>query len=108
MSRKYGHDFAPNESASFLSFANQLQTESELVQSNLDNGNLTLAKEHVTRAIELLNSKDPVNNAAWRNEIAERNQRVANELVVAVSNLDNITRLPSSLSEQQQSIDQAR
>jgi hypothetical protein len=108
LSRKYGHDFAPNESASFLSFANQLQTESELVQSNLDNGNLTLAKEHATRAIELLNSKDPVNNAAWRNEIAERNQRVANELVVAVSNLDNITRLPSSLSEQQQSIDQAR
>ena len=106
-SKVYGHDFAPNESASFLSFANQLQTESELVQSNLANGNLTLAKEHATRAIELLNSKDPVNNAAWRNEIAERNQRVANELVVAVSNLDNITRLPSSLSEQQQSIDQA-
>ena len=98
----YGHDFVPNESASFLSFANQLQTESELVQSNLANGNLTLAKEHATRAIELLNTQDPVNNVAWIDEIAERNQRVANELVTAVSNLENITVSPSS-SEQQQS-----
>ena len=102
----YGHDFVPNESASFLSFANQLQTESELVQSNLANGNLTLAKEHATRAIELLNSKDPVNNVAWMDEIAERNQRVANELVTAVSNLENITGSPSS-SEQQQSTNQS-
>jgi hypothetical protein len=45
----------------------------------LANGNLTLAKEHATRAIELLDLKDPVNNIAWRDEIAERNQRVANE-----------------------------
>ena len=99
----YGHDFVPNESASFLSFANQLQTESELVQSNLANGNLTLAKEHATRAIELLNSKDPVNNVAWIDEIAERNQRVANELVTAVSNLENITG--SSSSSEQAAID---
>ena len=67
-----GHDFVPNESASFLSFANQLQKESELVQSNLANGNLTLAKEHATRAIELLNSKDPVSNVTWIDEIAEK------------------------------------
>ena len=99
-SQVYGHDFIPNESASFLSFANQLQAESELVQSNLDNDNLTLAEEHATRAIELLNSKDPINNVAWRDEIAERNQRVANELVTAISSLENITM---SSPEQQQS-----
>jgi hypothetical protein len=102
-SRVYGHDFVPNESASFLSFANQLQTESELVQSNLDNNNIALAKEHAARAIELLNSKDPVNNVAWRDEISERNQRVANELVTAISSLENITVSSSSSSEQQQS-----
>ena len=99
-SQVYGHDFIPNESASFLSFANQLQAESELVQSNLDNDNLTLAEEHATRAIELLNSKDPINNVAWRDEIAERNQRVANELVTAISSIENITM---SSPEQQQS-----
>jgi hypothetical protein len=104
-SRVYGHNFIPNESASFLSFANQLRIESKLVQSNLANGSLTLAKEHAARAVELLNSKDPVNNAKWTHEISERNQRVANELVVAVSNLENITVSPSFLSsEQQQSI----
>jgi hypothetical protein len=31
----YGHTFSPNESESFLSFADQLQAESELVQTNL-------------------------------------------------------------------------
>jgi hypothetical protein len=108
-SQVYGHDFVPNESASFLSFTNQLQAESELVRNNLANGNSTLAKEHATRAIELLNSKDPVNNVAWRDEIAERNQRVADELVIAVSNLENMTELSSSssLPEQQQSINQS-
>jgi hypothetical protein len=106
-SQVYGHDFVPNESASFLSFANQLQAESELIQNNLANGNLTLAEEHATRAIELLNSKDPVNNVAWRDEIAERNQRVANELVTAVYNLENITVSPSSSPEQQQLANQS-
>jgi hypothetical protein len=100
-SRAYGHDFIPDESASFLSFANQLKTESELVQSNLANGNIDLAKEHAIGAIELLNSTDPINNVLWKDEIAERNQRVANDLVRAVLNLESIT-MPSSLSEQQQ------
>jgi hypothetical protein len=70
----YGHDFVPNESASFLSFVNQLQTESNLVQSNLANGNLTLAREHATRAVELLDSKDPINNVTWKDEIAEETE----------------------------------
>jgi hypothetical protein len=81
----YGHDFIPNESASFMSFANQLQIESLLVQTNLANSSLALAREHAARAIELLNSKDPINNVTWIEEIVEKNQRVANELVAAVS-----------------------
>jgi hypothetical protein len=39
----YGHNFTPNESASFLAFVEQLQTESELVQSSLANNNMSLA-----------------------------------------------------------------
>jgi hypothetical protein len=98
-SQAYGHDFIPNESASFLSFANQMKTESELVQRNLVNDSIDLAKEHAIRAIELLNSTDPINNVPWKDEIAERNQRVANELVRAVLNLETMS---SSPSEQQQ------
>jgi hypothetical protein len=102
----YGHDFVPNESASFMSFANQLETESVLVQTNLANSSFALAKEHAARAIELLNSKDPINNVAWKEEIAEKNQRVANELVAAVSRLENITMSSSSSAspKQEQSI----
>jgi hypothetical protein len=103
----YGHDFIPNESASFISFANQLQIESLLVQTNLANSSLALAKEHAARAIELLNSKDPINNVTWIEEIAEKNQRVANELVATVSSLENITMTSSSWSsspKQEQSI----
>jgi hypothetical protein len=103
----YGHDFIPNESAFFLSFANQLKTESELVQTSLASNNVALAKEHAVRAIELLNSKDPINNITWKEEIAEKNQLVANELVTAVSSLENITMSlssPSSKQMQQQSI----
>jgi hypothetical protein len=103
-SRVYGHDFIPDESASFLSFANQLKTESKLVQSNLANGTIDLAKEHAIRAIGLLSSTDPINNVTWKDEIAERNQRVANELVRAVSNLENITMSSSPSEQQQQSI----
>jgi hypothetical protein len=103
----YGHDFIPNESASFMSFANQLQIESLLVQTNLANSSLALAREHAARAIELLNSKDPINNVTWIEEIVEKNQRVANELVAAVSSLENITMSSSSWSsspKQEQSI----
>lgn len=103
----YGHDFIPNESAFFLSFANQLKTESELVQTSLASSNVALAKEHAVRANELLNSKDPINNITWKEEIAEKNQLVANELITAMSSLENITMslsLPSSKQMQQQSI----
>lgn len=52
----YGHDFVPNESASFLSLMNQSEAESGLVQTNLVNGNVSLAEEHAARAVGLLNS----------------------------------------------------
>ena len=94
----YGHEFVPNESASFLSFANQLKTESGLVETNLADGNTDLAKEHATRAVELVSSKDPVNNVTWKEEIAEKNQRVADDLVAAISGLANMNISSSSVS----------
>ena len=92
----YGHDFVPNESASFLSLMNQLETELGLVQTNLVNGSVSLAEEHTARAVGLLNSKDPINNITWKEEIAERNERIAEELVSAVSALENMNISASS------------
>jgi hypothetical protein len=97
----YGHNFTPNESASFLSFVDQLQVESELVQTSLANNNTALAQEHATRAMELLKTKDPVNNVTWTEEIAEENQRIADDLVTAVDNLEN-----TSSEQQQQPVSQ--
>lgn len=94
----YGHDFVPNESASFLSLMNQLEAELGLVQTNLINGNVSLAEEHAARAVGLLNSKDPINNITWKEEIAERNERIAEELVSAVSALENMNMSASSSS----------
>ena len=91
----YGHTFSPNESASFLSFVDQLQVESELVQTNLANGSTSLAQEHAKKAGSLLTSNITT-------EIAEENQRVANELTRAINDLQDISLSPQQVG----SIDQ--
>jgi hypothetical protein len=89
----YGHNFTPNESAFFLAFVDQLQIESELMETNLANNNISLAQEHAKKAKVLLTPN-------ITKEIAERNQRVAEDLTTAVSNLQNTS------SEQQQPVSQ--
>ena len=90
----YGHTFTPNESASFLSLVDQLRVESELVQMSLRNDNLSLAREHANKAAALLTSN-------VTKEIAEQNQRVADDLSMAINDLQNI-----SSTEQKKSVDQ--
>jgi hypothetical protein len=86
----FGHTFSPNESASFLSFVDQIQVESELVQTNLANDSTSLAQEHAKRAGSLLTSNITT-------EIAEENQRVANELTRAINNLQDISLSPQQV-----------
>jgi hypothetical protein len=104
-SNVYGHNFIPNESASFLSLMDQIKAEIGIIQTNLVNES-ALAEEHASRAVGLLNSKDPVNNITWNEEIAERNERIAGELVSAVSALENmnISASSSSHSDTNQSV----
>jgi hypothetical protein len=92
----YGHNFVPDESASFLALMDKLKAELGLVQTNIASGNVSLAEEHATQAVGILNSKDPINNITWKEEIAERNARIAGELVSAVSALDNMNMSASS------------
>jgi hypothetical protein len=86
----YGHTFSPNESASFLSFVDQIQVESELVQTNLANDSTSLAQEHAKKAGSLLTSNITA-------EIAEENQRVANELTRAINDLQDISLSPQQV-----------
>jgi hypothetical protein len=90
----YGHTFTPNESASFISLVDQLRVESELVQMSLRNDNLSLAREHANKSAALLTSN-------VTKEIAEQNQRVADELSMAIIDLQNI-----SSTGQKKSVDQ--
>jgi hypothetical protein len=80
----YSHDFVLNKSVLFISFISQLETELDLAQANLADGNVSLAEEHLAQAVGLLNSNDPINNISWKEEITIRNQRVANELVAII------------------------
>lgn len=90
----YGHTFTPNESASFISLVDQLRVESKLVQMSLRNDNLSLAREHANKSAALLTSN-------VTKEIAEQNQRVADELSMAIIDLQNI-----SSTGQKKSVDQ--
>src|ERR671916_364784 len=91
----FGHTFSPNESASFLSFVDQIQVESELVQTNLANGSTSLAQEHAKKAGSLLTSN-------ITSEIAEENQRVANELTRAINDLRDISLSPQQVGSNDQ------
>ena len=87
----YAHMFTADETASFLAFADQLQVESKLVQTNLVNNNLSLAQNHANKAASLLTPSVVI-------EIEEQNQKIADDLTTAVSDLQKI----SSYSEKQQ------
>jgi hypothetical protein len=86
----FGHTFSPNESASFLSFVDQIQVESELVRTNLANDSTSLVQEHAKKAGSLLTSNITA-------EIAEENKRVANELTRAINDLQDISLSPQQV-----------
>ena len=87
----YAHNFSPIESAAFLSLVTQLQAESELVETNLANNNISLAREHANKVTALLTSN-------ITEEIAERNERVAKELDTAINDLRDTTNSFSASS----------
>lgn len=78
----YGHNFAGDESATFLALMDQIQTEMDLINTNLAANNQSLAKEH-------LNNIDELYTKNIKKEIAERNERIANE-ITSVINETNI------------------
>jgi hypothetical protein len=90
--KTYGHVFTIDETAIFMAVVNQLQTELELVLTNLENKNDSLAQNHAYKS-DRLTSK-------VISEIAEDNQRLAADLVSALNDLQNMSS--SSKSNQQE------
>jgi hypothetical protein len=75
----YAHTFSGDESAAFLALVRQMEAEIGLVNSNLPS-NIILAQEHAEHAIEHL-------DANTTKELAERNERVSNDLTRELSDL---------------------
>jgi hypothetical protein len=75
----YAHTFSGDESAVFLALVRQIEAELGLVDTNLSS-NITLAQEHAEHATEHL-------DANTTKELAERNERVSNDLTNGLSDL---------------------
>jgi hypothetical protein len=69
----FGHNFAGDESASFLALMDQMQNEMNLINTNLIDNNQSLANDH-------LNEIKKLYTETIKKEIAERNERIANEI----------------------------
>jgi hypothetical protein len=69
----FGHNFAGDESASFLALMDQMQTEMNLINTNVNANNQSLAQDHLNKINELYTE-------TIKKEITERNERVANEI----------------------------
>jgi hypothetical protein len=69
----YAHNFSPDESAHFLTLVDKIKVESELAANSTGNNSKSSAQLHANNA--LLNY-----DSHTKDEIAERNERIANEL----------------------------
>ena len=100
----FAHNFSTDESASFIGLVDMIKTQAQLVQDNISNNNMTLASEHANDAASLLT--DDVSS-----ELAERNQRIANELGTTLGNLksaaDNGTNVEQIVSDLDAILDEA-
>ena len=74
----YGHNFAGDESASFLTLMDQVQTEMNLINTNLISDNQSLAIDHLKQIKELYTKN-------IKKEIAERNERIAKEISAVIN-----------------------
>lgn len=80
---------ARNESAVFLALVNKIKAEAQLVQQNIASNNMSLASDHGNKALALMT--DDVNK-----EIAERNQRLSDDLNTDLASLKSFTESASS------------
>lgn len=86
------HNFSTNESAAFFALTDALKAETQLVQQSIENGDLSSAGEHADRAMRLLNDNTT-------KEIAERNQRLADDLNASLATLRTSTTNPSMAND---------
>jgi hypothetical protein len=90
----YGHQFTPNETATFAGIIDQVQAELQLVGENLMNDNVSLAHSHAIKVASLLTQRIIA-------EIAEDNPRLASDIIRAT---DQLQKIPSSSVSQKEKV----
>ena len=80
----FAHNFPPNNYAKLMAFMDQFQIESNLVNGNLINNNVTMAQKHANEANSIFYWELLV-------EIMKQDKQVGNELKLATGDLRNIT-----------------
>ena len=100
----YGHNFPPNNHASFVASLDQFQIESNLVQSNLLNHNMTLAQKHADEVVSIFYWDLLV-------ELVKHDKKIGDDLKTAVENLRNLTAsipdTPISVQGEKQRLEQS-
>ena len=91
----HGHNFAGDESASFLALMDQMQTEMNLTNTNVNANNRSLDQDH-------LNEINKLYTETIKKEISERNERIANE----ISSIINETAVAIAQEKNNQDISQ--
>ena len=79
----YGHLFTRDQTGTFVSIIDQVQTELKLVAANLVNNNVSLAENHATKASSLL--------PRVIGEIGEDNPQLVGELMRSVFGMENMS-----------------
>jgi hypothetical protein len=87
----YGHLFTRDQTGTFVSIIDQVQTELKLVAANLVNNNVSLAENHATKASSLL--------PRVIGEIGEDNPQLVGELMRSVFGMENISSTTYSKSQ---------
>lgn len=87
----YGHLFTRDQTGTFVSIIDQLQTELQLVVANLVNNNVSLAENHATKASSLL--------PRVIGEIGEDNPQLVGELMRSVFGMENMSSTTYSKSQ---------
>lgn len=90
-SKVYGHLFTRDQTGTFVSIIDQVQTELELVVANLVNNNVSLAENHATKASSLL--------PRVIGEIGEDNPQLVGELMRSVFGMENMSSTTYSKSQ---------
>jgi len=85
----YAHTFTGDESASFMSVIKILQSEANLVQSNVAS-NVTLAQDHAKSVVDVVNGNHTF--GVLPDEVSENNKRVATDVIHAANALQTAVK----------------